>query len=94
MAKNFFRLTSDAFGGNPVKRWQLTFDPALPDGSWWDFWAYQSCRSALPPLCSFSVFEPGPPSEVNFTGAFGILVVSQRIASVIEAIGFIRLMRA
>lgn len=79
----FFEFTSDNYGSAPHPRWQLTIEPELENGEWWDVWAYSRGQPAQPPPYPFTVFAPGPKSELNIM-TFGIYLVSQRVADVIE----------
>jgi hypothetical protein len=45
------------------------------------------CRRASPPPYPFTIFRAGPPCEINITGAFSILVVTERVAAAIEKVG-------
>jgi hypothetical protein len=81
----FFRLTPDTFGEPRVSRWQLTLPAEISALESWDLAQYVEGRPAAPPPVDFEVFSDGPRAEFNYT-AFSILVVSERVGTVIAKI--------
>lgn len=80
---HFFRMTSDKWSPAAHPRWQLAIEPELPNGEWWDVWAYSRCEPAPPPPYPFTIFAPGPRCELNITN-FLTYVASERVATVID----------
>lgn len=78
----YFELLYDQ---SDVNMWHLHIDPELPDGTWWDVWAFTRCeRISDPTPVTAMVDKVGHEVDFNFA-SFNIPIVSRRLGNLIAS---------
>jgi hypothetical protein len=81
----YFALTQN-FTAEMAHYCRLSIPSKLPEGVWWDVWAFTKCSPAKAPPYPFFVRKQGIELEVNFVPPWEIPVMSRRVAELVQKI--------